>query len=194
MKQKLSVSNEILKEAQELLEKNQKMQLSATKERTVEEILGAEITIINDDKNIQQSSTYNRPRPRPRRVRTLSTPVIGGDLFAGQTANSQSISTATKYDNMNLPSIPSLPSFTDTKSLVAQLTVSGETFQIQVAPSILSKVRKGKEFTLQSKDVKARDRSSNVDMEYQLDGFVRKPFMSSSLQTVNESNADWKLE
>lgn len=191
VRQKISVSDNILKEAQQLLEKKQKAQLAATQERTVEEILEAAISVpgagsgsgagAGDDNNEKPVM-----RRRTRRVRTMSTPVVGGDMFAGRTSsfNAHSAKIASSIRVPDLPSFDALTSTSSSKGLSAQLKVSGETFQIHISPTTLAKVRKGQSLNLNPRSI--RSRGAEPDMEFQLDGYVRKPFMPANLPTVAE--------
>jgi len=201
---KISVSDKILKEAQTMLESKQKLQLTATQDRTVEEILNTGIPVESipppEVKNADPVAATKVAKRRNRRVRTMSTPVIGGDLFAGKTANSASITTTTKGTDgtTKKSTISQIPSFTrgaapgvsgGIHSMNATLTVGEEEFNIQISAAVLAKVRKERNITLNAKDVKAREKTGDLKMEFQLDGFVRRPVFSG-LQSVSEEEED----
>jgi len=182
--QVMSVSGQILQEAQALLEKNQNKQQGATKERTVDEILHAAIPVASIDINDQAKKPTTRQRPR--RVRTMSTPVVGGDMFAGRSKPVGATSFSRPSPSLALPSFNELsPSPSIGKKLNAQLTISDETFQIQVSSSTLTKVRKGREMHLQPKDIGTRG-SIGSNEPFNLDGLVRKTVAPSNLPPVSE--------
>merc|ERR1712151_530005 len=103
---KVNLKQEIASEAATLLEKKKEMQLKATKERDVKDILGENTngkdgtdenkTTTTTSTTVVQSELGSLPTTRRKRVKTRSTPVIGGDLFASQPATMTSSFTKSK--------------------------------------------------------------------------------------------------
>jgi len=83
-KKEINVRERILQEAQMLMEEDKQKMLSATKEKTVEEIVG-KVTFAKDSSMPEASENkIGGPTPRRRtRHKTFSTPIVGGaDMFA----------------------------------------------------------------------------------------------------------------
>ena len=97
-KSKSSVSQRLLTEASKRLELKQQLQTQATKERTIEEILGdmeggkkAPLPTQPEDSEMPTpTAATEKPKPRRRvRQKMRSTPVVGGGLF-GETTEAKS--------------------------------------------------------------------------------------------------------
>jgi len=110
---KVNLKQEIASEAATLLEKKKEMQLKATKERDVKDILGenGKVDEKKTTKDSATSATVVQPKvtdtpatTRRIRVRTMSTPVIGGDLFASEPV-SRSLNSSITKSTKPLPSI-----------------------------------------------------------------------------------------
>lgn len=89
-KKTLNIEERLLREAAEALDKRQDIQTHATKEKTVEEILEGMQSSSKDQLPVgeegKEAPTLDaggaRPtRPRRRRQKMRSTPVVGGDMF-----------------------------------------------------------------------------------------------------------------
>jgi len=182
---KLSVSASIMQEAQAMLEKKQHLQLTATKEKTVEEILGAAIAV-PDVEAPSALGGHNGAQRRKRRVRvrTMSTPVVGGDLFAGKTGGADAAPLSRPLD---IPKLSGAPG----NKVSATLKVGNESFQIQVSSNAVDKARHGKDLTLGSRDLDA-SRNKPAMASFNLDGYIRKPV--SMLPTVSEQDSEMDSE
>jgi len=92
---KISVSDAVLKEATENLEKKQQFQMTVTKEHTVEELLKAQeapetaekLPEVVENVVAVEGLPVDKPKPRTRRIRQRmrSSPVVGGGLFEDST-------------------------------------------------------------------------------------------------------------
>lgn len=96
---KISVQERLLSEATANLEKKRQMQMSVTKEKTVEELLADQNVAPAAEPLAEVSETVvaveglpveDQPKPRRRlRQRTRSSPVVGGGLFEDSTYGTQ---------------------------------------------------------------------------------------------------------
>eukprot|EP00591_Stephanopyxis_turris_P003514 CAMPEP_0195521100 /NCGR_PEP_ID=MMETSP0794_2-20130614/17952_1 /TAXON_ID=515487 /ORGANISM="Stephanopyxis turris, Strain CCMP 815" /LENGTH=778 /DNA_ID=CAMNT_0040650573 /DNA_START=46 /DNA_END=2382 /DNA_ORIENTATION=+ len=148
-KAKITVSGiegSILSEATAALEKNRIKQTSLTTDRPVDDITNAPVPIATTS-----------IRPRPRRTKTRSTPVIGGDMFSS-------------------PSSALEPSRGSEQ--VADVVLNGQTFKVRFNAAAVQRISSpsgGRQEIINDSDIAGpRRRSRQVSYDNMLQGFVRR--------------------
>lgn len=210
-KQHKNIRQRLLNEASTALERNSKMQTSATLEKTFEELTGNTAEQADgktedklkefDKKSFMQSETVQeQPQAKPRRRyrhKTHSTPVVGGGLFGEVEARSgrdekpgfHRVSDYARHKQEDL-------NFSKKASGVpAEITIKGEVFQIRISQDTLKNLKGGMEG--QSRDsrgvpisgieITAQDDAPVVQ---RLQGFVR----NAGLQRIQEEDRDVQSE
>merc|ERR1712224_1054177 len=124
-----------------------------------------------------------RRRSRMQRTRTLSTPVIGGDMFANRLVGSgRGVAFASQVSPVSPESSPSPPG-SPGRGMVAQLVIGGETISVQLSANALLKARKGKQ--LSARDLRVRPRGP-AQQNYDLEGLIRKNPLPSLAEEPEE--------
>eukprot|EP00522_Entomoneis_paludosa_P012811 CAMPEP_0172442126 /NCGR_PEP_ID=MMETSP1065-20121228/2596_1 /TAXON_ID=265537 /ORGANISM="Amphiprora paludosa, Strain CCMP125" /LENGTH=819 /DNA_ID=CAMNT_0013191851 /DNA_START=224 /DNA_END=2683 /DNA_ORIENTATION=+ len=149
-KSKLSLEASLLKEASENLNRRQSVQILATKERSVKEILeGMQEEVLAKDEaplvnQAVAATAAAAPRPRRRRQKMRSTPVVGGGLFGETTAEEK------QDDDFSRPSRAGTdrPSKLTMSALGmksrghrAEIMVDGETYNVRLSEATLKNLR-----------------------------------------------------
>ena len=183
-KSKINVEQRLLTEASAALDRRQTLQLLATKEKTVDEILQAmksegEAPVETDveEGKMDLSSlvraagaTPTAPRPqRRRRQKMRSTPVVGGSLFDKPAHEEE-----TKEDSPGVSRPSGSPAWNafQVSGHKAEIVVNGESYDIRINDSTLKTLRKG--FSgdmLDSTGISIQPDQANVANN--LTGFVR---------------------
>lgn len=144
-KTKFSLEQRLLSEAAAQLDRKQNLQLNATKEKSVDEIL----RMMEGEKDTKQSfllpselGTADRAPRRRRRQKMRSTPVIGGDLFSEMAAGSHP-EEEEKSDakDRKRPKIPF--DFGPTTGHRAEIIVDGESYDITISNDTIKSLRTG---------------------------------------------------
>lgn len=161
-KQHKDIRQRLLKEASSALERKAQIQISATKEKTYEEIMGIVPENAEESKEeiapevetksfLQTTNVKDQPKERPRRRfrhKTHSTPVVGGGLFGEVEARSGrndaprihrvSDYSKKKQEDLNF----SLKS----SGVPAEITIKGQVFQIRISKNTWKDLQNGKEW------------------------------------------------
>ena len=184
----LSLEASLLKEASEELNRRQSVQVLATRQKSVREILeGMEETV---------PSTTEAPvaRPRRRRQKMRSTPVVGGGLF-GETAGDSKkqddffSSSGSKVGRQGKQS--SLSVFgPQPRGHRAEITVNNETYDVRLSSATLKNLRgaySGDMIGLENQHDSLSIQPSTDDVTTMLQGLVRQ---GAPLTRITEEDAD----
>ena len=180
----MSVKDLLAREASHKLESKRNLQITATKEKTLNEIkkeMGIPLDSLPTTPEEQSTAppTGARPKTARRRVRQKmrSTPVVGGSLFDNPNSSGVEKPKAQTADGSVFTQ--SLPGSLGGRS--AELVVDGEVYKIRVTPQTVHRVRSGYSGELLD-DSSVNFSSADVPIEHRLEGFVR----TSALQTISE--------
>jgi len=184
----MSVKDLLAREASHKLESKRNLQVSATKEKSLDEIkkeMGIPLDSLTKTPEEQPTAppTGARPTTAPkarRRVRQKmrSTPVVGGSLFDNPNASPIEEPKINQTDDRSAVYQP----FSDRLGgRSAELVVDGEVYKIRVTPQTVHRVRSGYSGEL-LEDSSVKFSSADVPIEHRLEGFVR----TSALQTISE--------
>ncbi len=183
---KLAVAETILKEASKALDKDMERQTTITKERPIEEIIQEAVPLASNNlgttgnvADLESGGLVGTtPKRRPRRVKTRSTPVVGGDMFASPQTESVEAPVAVIGRDQS-----------------ATLTVDGKVYKIRVDRAALERLRgvesvgdmsthatpgvgKGPTsldtFRLGAGEIRTPRRQRQVSYDHMLQGHVRK--------------------
>jgi hypothetical protein len=154
-KSRYNITQRLLKEASQSLERKQHLQTVATQDNSVSQILGspdvekgkAALAPADGVQELvrEMAKIDENPRPRRRvRQKMRSTPVVGGGLFgemieakSGREVGTQRISDLKKKtDDLNW-------SLTKTPGVAADITVKGESFNIRISRDTYKDLQKG---------------------------------------------------
>jgi hypothetical protein len=188
-KPKISLEQRLLSEAAAQLDRKQNLQINATKQKSVEEILKM-MDGEKDPKNIAFSplelGTKDQAPRRRRRQKMRSTPVIGGDLFSemvGEShADEEEKSNAKDRKNSRNPF-----DFGVSTGHRAEIIVDGESYDVTISNDTIKSLRTG--FSgdmLDSRGVSIHGVSlspSSGTVASQLKGYVRN---MGALQMIEE--------
>lgn len=186
----LNIEERLLKEATVQLDKHQTSQTTATKEKTVDEILSDMQGDMQGDKQVlAQIPESPGRRGRRRRQKMRSTPVVGGGLF-GETSDVMNVAVASNKDKEEESSSKTKndwkPNF-GVRGHQAEIIVQGESYQIRINDSTLKALRTG--FSGDMLDLGRSGAMSihrdNSNVVSQLQGFVRN---STILTKITEEN------
>lgn len=151
-KSKLSLEQRLLSEAAAHLDRKQNLQINATKEKSVEEILG--VTGGESDKkneffmpselssSIIPGTGEGRAPRRRRRQKMRSTPVVGGDLFAEMGRDShheEEEKSDTKDQKRKKPTFD----FGPMTGHRAEIIVDGESYDVTISNETIKALRTG---------------------------------------------------
>ncbi len=216
-KRRSNVTQRLLSEASSMLERKQQMQLAATKEKSISELMGQSPTLdvekgvahMQNGKIAAEGPILSSPgmplpsaldaKPRRRvRQKMRSTPVVGGGLF-GEHIEAKSgregpskiahYTSNTKSDDLN-----SWSSNANNRGVSAELTIKGESYNIRISQDTWTRLQKG----LSGQMVDSRGieiaavniSASNADapVVQRLQGFVRNmPLSQIREETVDGS-------
>lgn len=155
-KSHINLEERLLQEAAAKLDKKQTMQISATKEKTVEEILAS----MKGDKTeamppapveegqaaapVDLETGKPHPPARRRRQKMRSTPVVGGGLF-GETGNDDEDERHEKKSQKKVPGVSDWkPDFNFGRSgHKAEIIVKGESYNVRISNQTLQSLRTG---------------------------------------------------
>jgi len=177
-----SVSSRLAFEATKALESKRNLQLAATQEKTVEEILaesGAGPAPETADTAEPAEGTKKRKRVRQK---MRSTPVTGGSLFGDDL---DSLAPLPKPD-ADLTATGRRKSFLESmgqQGKPAELVVGREVFKIRISPETLSRIRKGYSGSYVG-DEGIHISTEDLPVETRLQGFVRNP--NQNLMRITE--------
>jgi Sodium/hydrogen exchanger family len=183
------IRHRLLTEASQILEKKQKLQTDATKEKSVEEIMGEAAEEAQRQVNAVgatpesagpsdfgiEPSTKSESRRRVRQ-KTRSTPVVGGGLFG------EGIEARSGRESPGKFSVPSRSKNADliplTAGVPAEIFVNGQSFNIRISQVTLQDLKSG--FTKNSRrghPISAVQITMHEDapVTQMLQGFVRHP-------------------
>jgi len=210
-KQHKDIRQRLLKEASSALERKSKLQTSATKEKTYEEIMGTAtknpVQKMKDDskdldsKSFLQSGTVKeQPKEKPRRRfrhKTHSTPVVGGGLFGEVEARSG------RDDNPRFDRVSDLSRrkqedlnfILKASGVPAEVTIKGQVFHIRLSQETWIGLKNGTEgqtrdsrgVSISGIEITAQDDAPVVQ---RLQGFVR----NSGLQRIQEDVSEYSEE
>jgi hypothetical protein len=196
-----NITQRLLKEAANTLEQKQSVQTLATRQKSVNEILGHDVekgetagaTISGGPTN--QTFPVKRGEGKPRRrirQRMRSTPVVGGGLF-GETIEAKSgRESHTRISDVDKKKGSLDWSFGTTKSgIPAEITVKGEIYSIRIARDTWKGLQKGyagqmvdtRGIEISSMNIEASDDAPIVQ---RLTGFVR----NMPLRSITEDDED----
>lgn len=211
-RQHKDIRQRLLKEATAALEHKSKLQTSATREKTYEELMGVtpgspleeskEETNIEDNKAFVPTPSMDQPpqqKPRRRlRHKTHSTPVVGGGLF-GETVEARSgrddSSRFRRVSDFTGPKQEDLNFSLKTSGVPAEISIKGQVFQIRISRDTYKNLKSGMEG--QSKDsrgvpisgieITAQDDAPVVQ---RLQGFVRNATLQRIQEEASECSED----
>ena len=184
-----SVKEILAREATKTLESKRNKAISATKEKSLDEIkkeMGIPVDSAAASAEQVAPVDFSEQAPTPptttrRRVRQKmrSTPVTGGSLFDG-------IKPTTTEESPGDAAADSRKSSSDNLiGQAAELVVNGEVFKIRVMPQTVHRIRSGYSGELLD-DSSVKFSSKDVPIEHRLQGFVRTSQMG--LETISEDD------
>mmetsp|Transcript_13192 Transcript_13192/g.18670 ORF Transcript_13192/g.18670 Transcript_13192/m.18670 type:complete len:807 (-) Transcript_13192:178-2598(-) len=181
-----SVEDRVLKEATDALEKKRQIQTNLTKEKSVGEIMKElDVPELAGLGTIAEGS-----RPKRRRQKMRSTPVVGGGLF-GETSGSFSKGTDSKKRSSETPGAIFNHAFGEDQGHPAELIINGESYSIRVSDSTLKAVQRG--YSGDMIDGGGIQIQTNAPVVNRLQGFVRNPRLSLT-RITEESTGDSQSE
>lgn len=205
-KKVISIEQRLLTEAASKLDQKQALQLAATKERSVKEILaGMNLTDKSGPLDVgeegvtpmSEEATFRPPvdpgaaatrRAHRRRQKMRSTPVVGGDMFGGMTVEEE-----TKEDLGHVKPSRTRMDFDLGKvsGTRAEIIVEGESYTVRLSPETLKALRTGYSGDmLDSRGVSIQGMSIQPDsttVVHQLKGYVRN---MGTLSKISEETED----
>ena len=212
----LNIEERLLQEASSKLTQKQSLQIGATKEKTVEEILN---DMQLSDRSMMQQQTLDtveegKPSPAParqptqrarrRRQKMRSTPVVGGGLFGETTPEEKEEDADHEIIKQGLSGAASKrkqewkPDFSTRGrgGTKAEIIVNGETYNIRINDETLNALRTGfsgdmldsRGFAVPGSGVSIEpDQGNVVNM---LAGYVRSPGPLGSIQEESEMESE----
>lgn len=177
-KSKLSLEASLLKEASANLNRRQSAQLLATKEKSVQEILeGMQGEVLTGDEG-ELAPLPSAPRPRRRRQKMRSTPVVGGGLFGETSAEEKEDDfRGSKGADGQPPSRLTMSALgMKTRGHRAEITVDGETYKVRLNEGTLRNLRNAfsGDFVGLSEGEGLTIQADTSDVTTMLKGFVRQ--------------------
>ncbi|KAG7367151.1 Kef-type K+ transport system, membrane component [Nitzschia inconspicua] len=188
----INVRQRLLSEAAQNLERKQKMQTEATKEKTVAELLGESGPEAPQDVESGKGDVSvgigvaptEVPSAKPRRrvrQKMRSTPVVGGGLFGEsiQARSGRDGDSRYRVSDLNAPKRDDLSSWSNIKAagVPAEITVNGEVYSIRISRDTLQNLKKGFSNSTDSRgipisgiEITAKD---DAPVTQRLQGFVR---------------------
>ena len=209
-KQHNDIRQRLLKEAASALERKAQIQISATKEKTYEEIMGISAEKrgnqedestelgINSFRQSVNGKDHLKGKPRRRfRNKTHSTPVVGGGLFGEVEARSgrDENSRIHRVSDFSRRKQEDLHFSLKTSGVPAEITIKGEVFQIRISQDTWRDLKNGMEgqtrdsrgVPISGIEITAQDDAPIVQ---RLQGFVR----NTSLQRIQEEASEYSEE
>mmetsp|Transcript_900 Transcript_900/g.1893 ORF Transcript_900/g.1893 Transcript_900/m.1893 type:complete len:799 (+) Transcript_900:145-2541(+) len=204
-KQHNDIRQRLLKEASTALERKAQIQISATKEKTYEEIMGIapEKTVESkegESKEIDFNSFLqpkNQPKGKPRRRfrhKTHSTPVVGGGLFGEVEARSgrDENSRIRRVSDFKGRKQEDLHFSLKSSGVPAEITIKSQVFQIRISEDTWRDLKNGMEgqtrdsrgVPISGIEITAQDDAPVVQ---RLQGFVR----NTGLQRIQEEASEY---
>ena len=139
-KSTISLEASLLKEASANLNRRQSVQLMATKERSVKEILEGMGEDVKTQDEPELLAPVTAPRPRRRRQKMRSTPVVGGGLFDAppmeETSSVSKQEKAKPAGGMTMSALGFQP-----RGRRAKITVDGEVYDVRLSEATLKSLR-----------------------------------------------------
>jgi len=201
-KKKISVEESLLHEAQKELDRKQKMQTSATTDKTVDDILNEmgkspQFHSAGDNIGVEggiPGDHGTQRRARRRRQKMRSTPVVGGGLF-GETDTAAEQEFSRYKPSASRPFAPAEFKFSPPGGVPAEIIVNGEMYNVRISDAALRNLQSG--FSgemLDSRGISVHahgiERDDNTTFVNRLTGYVRsaQPLSSVAETDENESN------
>uniref|UniRef100_A0A7S1Z7Y7 Cation/H+ exchanger transmembrane domain-containing protein n=1 Tax=Ditylum brightwellii TaxID=49249 RepID=A0A7S1Z7Y7_9STRA len=176
-----TIRSSIAMEATKALESKRQLQLAATKERTVDEILGAD-GIETEAKVIDTAVAEEGPKKRKRvRQKMRSTPVTGGSLF------DDDLETPPAKSKQSTGPSEIKQSFMEQiapHGKSAELVIGREVFKIRISPETVARIRRGYSGSFVD-DGGIQIAAAEVPVETRLHGFIRT---NQNLARIVENN------
>jgi len=204
-----NVRQRLLKEAAQNLERKQKLQTEATKEKSVAELLGQAPEKVQDEEagaaqaegpTIPGLEAQEQPKSKPRRrvrQKMRSTPVVGGGLF-GESIEARSGREGDGHRRVSdFGPKPDDLAWTKIKAegVPAEITIKGEVYNIRISRDTYHSLKKG--LTNASTDSRGIpisgieiSASDDAPVTQRLQGFVR----NTPLGQIQEENEDGASE
>mmetsp|Transcript_27971 Transcript_27971/g.42849 ORF Transcript_27971/g.42849 Transcript_27971/m.42849 type:complete len:809 (+) Transcript_27971:202-2628(+) len=193
-KTQFSVEDRVLKEATDALEKKRQMQTNLTKEKSVNEIM-KELDIpdpaglMADPSGLGTIAEGNRPKRRRQKMR--STPVVGGGLFGETSGNLSRVSGGEKKGKLEPQGAVFNQTFGQSQGHSAELIINGESYSIRVSDATLKAVQRG--YSGDMIDSGGIQIQTNAPVVNRLQGFVRNPQLALT-RITEESTGDSQSE
>ena len=193
-KSKLSaekVQQQLLAEAAEQLDRKQALQLAATKEKTVDEILAG----MKEEKVVTMpAAPEEKGKPaRRRRQKMRSTPVVGGGLF-GETSDSQQEEKKEELRKTSSKKWKPDFDFGPRTGYRAEILVDGESYDVRISSETLKALRTGYSGdTLDNRGVSVGGvsiRAETGNVVNNLQGYVRNAGTLGSITEIDEDESD----
>ena len=171
----LSLEASLLREASEALNRRESVQVAATRQKSVREILeGMEETV-------PSVTTTADSRPRRRRQKMRSTPVVGGGLFGETSAEEKADEFVDSSKERPKKSLVMPP----TRGHHAEITVNNETYNVRLSTGTLKTLRGAYSGDMLGLDDSMSIQPSTDDVTTMLQGYVRQ---GTALTRISEDD------
>jgi len=176
----ISLEQRLLCEATKALDQRQSIQLAATQEKTVEEILaGMKSSGIAQPEEAKAeggaSPRASTRRASRRRQKMRSTPVVGGGLFGETTPSETHADTSTKEHKGHPTSKQWQPTFNFGKrtGIRAEIIVDGESYNVRISNDTVRSLRSGFSGDMLDTHGMSVDGTDSRNVVNNLQGYVR---------------------
>jgi hypothetical protein len=203
--QRASLTDRLLTEATSALENKQRLQTTATQEKSMSELIGelnlpsatiTEVPLASGDAPTPKPTAAPRTRNKRVRQKMRSTPVFGGSLFGEDSKEESTTTGAPAADTATAGTAKETKDIWKsgfrTTGHSAELNIDGEAYQIRISEDTLKNLRKGysgetldgRGFALSAGSIKIEGADSPV--VNMLQGYVR----NTKLTNIAEDTAE----